>query len=512
MSDATPAPLTPNRGMITISILLATIITALDTTIANVALPHISGSLSASSDQITWVLTSYIVATAITTPMSGWLTGRFGLKRVFVISIVGFTAASAMCGAAQTLEQIVLFRVLQGVFGATIMPLSQAVMFDIYPDEERGPALGLMGMGIMVAPILGPVLGGWLTDNFSWRWVFYINLPLGVLSVLGIQAFFPEDHVPRRLPFDAIGFGLLSLALASFQLMLDRGQSNDWFQSTEIVIETTVAALALVLFIAHTLTAERPLLPIKLVTDGNFLKACVLGFTIGLMLFSVLALLPPMTQNLLGYPVVTAGIVMAPRGIGSVISMFVVGFLVSRVDNRLLIIIGLSLFATAFYSMSKFSLQMGSLGIATTGFVQGLGTGFVFMPMTVLGFATLGPSLRADAAGFLALIRNLGNSAGISIMQAIFTRNVQVVHARLIEGLTPDNPLSRPPYLAAPFSLTDPAGVAALNGEVTRQASMLAYNDVFHLMFLTTVALAPLVLLMRRPTQPMSDEETLWMD
>ena len=512
MSDAAATRPKLNRGMITISIMLATVITALDTTIANVALPHISGSLSASTDQITWVLTSYIIATAITTPMSGWLTGRFGLKRVFVISIIGFTAASAMCGAAQTLEQIIVFRVLQGVFGATIMPLSQAVMFDIYPGEERGPAIGLMGMGVMVAPILGPVLGGWLTDNFSWRWVFYINLPLGVLSVLGIQAFFPADRAPQRLPFDAVGFGLLSLALASFQLMLDRGQTSDWFQSPEIVIEATVAAVTLVLFIIHTLTAERPLLPIKLVTDGNFVKSCVLGFSIGLMLFSVLALLPPMTQNLLGYPVVTAGVVMAPRGIGSVISMFVVGRMVSRVDNRVLIITGLALFATAFYSMSKFSLQMGSLGIATTGFIQGLGTGFVFMPMTVLGFATLDPSLRPHGAGFLALIRNVGNSAGISIMQAIFTRNAQVVHARLIEGLTPDNPLSRPPYLAAPFSLTDPGGVAALNSEVTRQASMVAYTDVFHLMFVTTVALAPLVLLMRRPTQLLSDEETLLMD
>jgi DHA2 family multidrug resistance protein len=512
VSIATPAAPVANRGMITISIMLATIMTALDTTIANVALPHMAGSVSASADQITWVLTSYIIATAIMTPMTGWLAGRLGRKQVFVISIVGFTIASALCGAAQSLEQIVLFRVLQGVFGAAMGPLSQAVMLDTYPAEERGPAMAVWGMGIMVAPIVGPVLGGWLTDDFSWRWVFYINLPVGALCLLGVTTFIPNDRSEHKIPFDVMGFALLSIALAAFQLFLDRGQNNDWFQSSEIVIEAGVAGVALILFIVHTLSVERPFLPVELLGDRNFVTATVLGLAVGLLVFSVLALLPPMIETLLGYPVITTGLVTAPRGIGSLISMFLVGRLVGRIDTRVLIIVGLTMFALAFLGMSRFSLGMNAFAIATTGFVQGLGTGFVFMPMTTLAFATLAPSLRADGTGVFTLVRNLGNSAGISIMQALFTRNVQVVHSRLAEAVRPDNPLAKPPYLAAPFNLDTPIGLAALNGEVNRQASMVSYIDVFHLMFLTTLVMIPLVLLLKKPGDQLRSEEQLLVD
>jgi DHA2 family multidrug resistance protein len=510
-SITTSAPPTINRGMITISVMLATLMTALDTTIANVALPHMAGSVSASGDQITWVLTSYIIATAIMTPMTGWLAARLGRKRVFVISIVGFTIASALCGAAQSLEQIVLFRVLQGVFGAAMGPLSQAVMLDAYPLKERGQAMAVWGMGIMVAPIVGPVLGGWLTEDLNWRWVFYINLPVGVLSLLGVMSFLPEGDAAHKQPFDIMGFALLSIALAGFQLFLDRGPNNDWFQSTEIVLEAAVAAVALILFVIHTLTAKRPFLPVELMFDRNFVMATVLSFAVGLLVFSLIALLPPMLETLLGYPVVTTGLVMAPRGIGSLISMYLVGRMVGRVDTRVLIISGLATFAVAFYAMTYFSLQMNATMIAWTGFVQGLGTGFVFTPMTTLAFATLAPSLRADGAGVFTLVRNLGNSVGISIMQALFAFNVQVVHSRLVEKLTPDNPLARPPYLAAPFDLVSQAGLAALNGEVTRQASMVSYIDVFRLMFLATVVTTPLVLLLK-PGDRIPDEETLIME
>jgi DHA2 family multidrug resistance protein len=499
MSAATSAEAPANRTMITVSVMLATVMTAIDTTIANVALPHMAGSVSASADQITWVLTSYIVAMAIMTPMSGWLAGRFGRKRVFLVSIVGFTAASALCGAAQSLEQIVLFRVLQGALGAAMVPLSQAVILDAYPIEERGPAMAVWGMGMIVAPIAGPVLGGWLTDDFSWRWVFYINLPVGALAVLGVLAFIPDARSERRLRFDVAGFALLSIVLVALQLLLDRGQNNDWFQSPEIVIEAGVGGVALILFVIHSMTAEHPFMPLALLGDRNLVASTILGLAVGVVLFAAMALLPPMTQNLLGYPVVTAGVVMAPRGVGALISTYFAGRLVGRVDNRLLIVVGLGMFAAAFEAMSHFSLQMSSDAIATTGFVQGLGGGLVFVPMSTLAFATLDPALRADGAGFSTLIRNLGNSGGISIMQAMFTRNVQVVHNRLVEGLTPDNPLARPPYLSAPYTLSDPAGLAALNGEVTRQASMVAYVDVFHLLFLTTLVTAPLVLFLRKP-------------
>jgi len=494
-----------NRSMITISIMLATIMTALDTTIANVALPHMAGSVSASADQITWVLTSYIIATAIMTPMTGWLAGRLGRKRVFVVSIIGFTVSSALCGAATSLEQIVLFRVLQGIFGAAMMPLSQAVMLDLFTLEERGPAMAVWGMGVMVAPIIGPVLGGWLTDDFSWRWVFYINLPIGVLCLLGVLTFLHDDHDLVKKRFDITGFALLSILLAAFQLFLDRGENNDWFHSTETQVEAGVAAVALILFLVHSTLADNPFIPLQLFRDRNFSAATLLGVAVGLLVFSVLALLPPMIETLLGYPVITTGLVTAPRGVGSLVSMFFVGRLVGKVDTRLIILTGLSMFAIAFYQMSHFDLLMNAYLIATTGFIQGLGTGLVFMPMTTLAFATLAPQMRADGTGVFTLVRNLGNSAGISIMQAIFTSQNQVVHARLVQGLRPDNPAivtgAGRGGLPAPFSFTNPAGLAALNGEVGRQAAMIAYIDVFHLMFVTTLLMMPLLLLLKPANQ-----------
>jgi DHA2 family multidrug resistance protein len=495
-----------NRGMITISIMLATIMTALDTTIANVALPHMAGSVSASADQITWVLTSYIVATAIMTPMTGWLAGRLGRKRVFVISIIGFTLSSALCGAATSLEQIVLFRVLQGIFGAAMMPLSQAVMLDLFTLEERGPAMAVWGMGVMVAPIVGPVLGGWLTDDFSWRWVFYINLPIGVVCLAGVLTFLHDDSEIVKKRFDITGFALLSILLAAFQLFLDRGENNDWFHSTETQLEAATAAIALILFFVHSTLAENPFIPLQLFRDRNFSAAALLGVAVGLLVFSVLALLPPMIETLLGYPVITTGLVTAPRGVGSLVSMFFVGRLVGKVDTRLIILTGLSMFALAFYQMSHFSLLMNAYLIATTGFIQGLGTGLVFMPMTTLAFATLAPQMRADGTGVFTLVRNLGNSAGISIMQAIFTSNTQIVHARLVQGLRPDNPAvigggGPGGGLPMPFSFTNPAGLAALNGEVGRQAAMIAYVDVFHLMFVTTLVMMPLLLLLKPASQ-----------
>jgi DHA2 family multidrug resistance protein len=505
---ATQAAPALNRGMITVSIMLATIMTALDTTIANVALPHMAGSVSASADQITWVLTSYIIATAIMTPMSGWLARRFGAKAVFVVAIIGFTASSALCGAAQSLGQIVAFRVLQGVFSAPMAPLSQAVMVDIYAPKERGPALAVWSMGVMVAPIVGPVLGGWLTDDFSWRWVFYINLPFGVVALLGMLAFLPSDRhdAPRR--FDLTGFAFLSVMLASTQLFLDRGAGNDWFNSTETTIEAWVAVVALALFVIHSLLAEQPFLPLELARDRNYVATVLVSLMVTMLVFSVLALLPPMMETLLGYPVITTGLVTASRGVGSLISMYAVGQMIGRVDTRLLVALGIVMFAVSFQLMSQFSLGMNSDLIEISGFIQGMGVGFAFMPMTTLGYATMRPSLRGDAAGVNMLARNLGNSAGISIIEAIFTSKAQIAHARLVERLTPDNPLARPPYLPAPFSLTSPAGLAALNGMVDRQASMVAYVGVFQLMFLATLAVLP-VLLLVKPTPAAPVEEFL---
>ena len=489
--------------MILVSIMLATIMTSLDSTIAIVALPHMAGSVSASADEITWVLTSYIIASAIMTPMSGWLAGRLGRKQVFIISIAGFTITSALCGAAQNLAEIVLFRVLQGAFGAAMMPLSQAVVMDIYSPEERAPIMGIWGMGVMVAPILGPVLGGWLTDDFSWRWVFFINLPVGVICLLGVMSFLHEQKSEQKVPFDATGFALLSIGLASLQLFLDRGQNNGWFESTETILEASACGVAFLLFAIHTVTFPHPFLPTQLLGDRNFVTATVLGFATGILVFSVLALLPPMTETLMGYPVITTGLVTAPRGDGSLITMFFAGRLVGRIDTRFIIITGLTLVAASFWGMSHFSLQMDAFAVASTGFIQGLGTGLVFMPVTNLAFVSLAPALRADGAGVFTLIRNLGNSVGVSIMQAQFVRSTDAVRTRLVEPFHRDNPLMQGPSLSAPFSLTLTKGLAALDGEVTRQASMVAYVGIFHLMFLSTLLMVPLVLLLRRPGAPL---------
>ncbi len=509
-SPATAAAGDPNRGIITACVMLATVMNSLDTTIANVALPHMQGSVSASADQITWVLTSYIVAAAIMTPMTGWLAGRFGRKRVFMISIAGFTVASALCGAATSLVQIVGFRLLQGMFGAALIPLSQAVLMDIYPPEEQGSAMAMWGMGAILGPIVGPALGGFLTDNFTWRWVFYINLPFGVLAFLGVSAFIQDHKRDEAAPIDLMGFGLLSIAIGAFQLFLDRGESQAWFESAEIWIEAVTAGLAAFLFAVHTLTANHPFLPRALFADRNFISATIFGFFIGILLFSTLALLPPMMEVLLGYPVVTTGIVSAPRGVGSLIAMFLVGRLVNRFDPRLIIVAGLLVSFIALTGMTRYSLTMDSSLIVWTGVLQGFGIGLIFVPLTILAFGTIGPAYRADGAGVFTLVRNLGSSVGISIMQALHTENAQLVHSRLVERLTLDNPLVR--TLRAPFSLTSSGGAALLDMEASRQASMVAYIDDFKLMAVTALALIPALLLMRKSRKAVSDEHHLLVD
>ena len=497
MSTEAPVPAPVNRNMITLVVMLAAIMTMLDSTIANVALPHMAGSMSASAEQINWVLTSYIIAAAIMTPVTGWFAGRFGVKHTFLIAIIGFTLASALCGAAQNLAEIVLFRVAQGMFGAGMMPLSQAVMLDTYPVKERGQAMAIWGMGVTVGPILGPVLGGWLTDDFSWRWVFYINLPIGALCVAGVAAFLPANRPTHSRPLDWVGFLMLAVALAAFQLMLDRGQQNDWFSSGETVAEGVVAACALWMFVVHTVTKRPSFLPLALLRDRNFVTATLVNLSLGVLVFPVMAILPPMLETLMGYPVLETGLVTAPRGLGSIVSMFVVGRIINRVDPRVLIITGLGIYALSFRAMSHFALNMDWHAVATTGFVQGLGTGMVFTPVTVLAFGTLNPSLRPDATGFFALLRSVGNSAGISLLQATYTRLVQTVHNGLIGRLTPDNPMLRTPEMAGSMSLSTQAGMMSLNAEATRQASMVAYVDLYQLLFLGAVGVMPLILFLR---------------
>jgi len=489
-----------NRAAITASIMLATFMQGVDTTITNVALPHMQGSLSASQDQIAWVVTSYIVAAAIMTPLTGWLAGRFGIKYVFLISVIGFTVASALCGAATSLAQLVIYRLLQGVCGAALVPLSQAVLFQINPPERHAKAMAVWGMGVILGPIIGPALGGYLTDYYNWRWVFYINLPFGVLAAIGILVFIHETRHGHREPFDFFGFATLSLAIGALQMLLDRGELKDWFGSVEIWVETTIAGLALYLFIVHTVTAtDRSFLNRELLKDSNCMIGTVLMFVIGMPLYGTMTLLPLMLQNLMNYPVVTTGLVTAPRGIGTMVAMILVARLVGRVDVRLIILTGLAVTVVSMWQMTGFSLQMGMGPIITSGVLQGFGLGFVFTPLSTITFSTLPRNILTQGTAIFSLMRNIGGSIGISIVVALLAENTQVVHSRLVEHLRPDNPLAQAPYLAPPFSLTTPAGIAALNAEATRQAAMVAYIDDFKLMMLIVILAAPLILLLRKP-------------
>jgi DHA2 family multidrug resistance protein len=484
-----------HRGMITGTVMVASILQALDNTIANVALPRMQGSLSATQDQMTWVLTSYIVAAAIMTPLTGWLADRFGRKPLFLVSIIGFTLASALCGMAQSLDQIVLFRVLQGLFGAALIPMSQAVLFDVYPPSQHGRAMALWGVGVVLGPTLGPMLGGWLTDNYSWRWVFYINVPFGVLAVLGVLAYFPDTtHARKR--FDFFGFATLSIAVGALQLLLDRGPIKDWFNSGEIRLDAALCVLAFYFFVTHTLTARQPFIRLALYKDRNFFTGNILIFVVGVTLFATLALLSPMLQGLLGYSVFQSGLVTAPRGAGTLLAMIIVGRAMGHMDARLIIGIGLALTAYSLWLMSHFSMQLPMSSIVWSGAIQGLGTGIVYVPMAALTFATLPSALRNEGTALFNLIRNIGSSVGISTVQGLMVRNTQVVHSSIAQHLTP--------LLVAQHALSrfrGAAATAALNGQVTAQATMIAYIDDFYFMLLLTLLAIPLLLLVRKPSR-----------
>src|SRR5882724_3420779 len=499
MRGETPRPIA-HRGAMTATIICACVMQGLDTTIVNVCLPHIQGSMSASQDQISWVLTTYIVASAIMMPLTGWLAGHFGVKYIFLASVIGFTITSALCGAAMSLNQLVLYRVLQGICSAGLVPLGQATLFTIYPRERHGYAMAIFSTGAMMGPIIGPTLGGWLTENFDWRWCFYINLPVGAFCALGIFASVRQAPGLRRDAFDGFGFAMLSIGVGSLQMMLDRGQLKDWFHSTEIWIEATIAALCFYLLIVHTVTAgERSFLNRELLKSPNFVAGSVLMFGVGMILSGTLALMPSMMQVLLNYPVFDAGWMMAPRGFGTMLAMFIVARLINKVDNRLFILAGFLMAAASLWQMTGYSLYMGSGPIPFAGFAQGFGLGCTFVPLNLLALSGLPHHILTQGTAMRALMRMLGGSIGIAILQTQLTQNTQIVHSRLMEHLRPDNPLAQAPYLTTPFSLTTPSGIATLNHEVTRQAAMIGYIDDFALMLIVILVSLPLLLLVRAP-------------
>jgi DHA2 family multidrug resistance protein len=487
--------------MITLSIMLATIMQTLDSTIANVALPHMQGTLSASQDQIAWVLTAYIVASAIATPLTGWLCDRFGQKYIFLASISGFTVASALCGMSNTLAEIVLARLLQGVFGAALVPLAQVVLMEINPREKQGSAMAVWGMGVMVGPILGPTLGGWLTDSYNWRWVFFINVPIGALAFYGMWRYIRPDPGRKSARFDVFGFATLSLGLGALQLLLDRGQQNDWFSSTETWIETVIAVIAATYFIAHTaLTpAKKSFLDYRLLKNQNYVTGLLFIFIVGLVLYATRALTPTMLENLLGYPVATTGLVTAPAGIGTMLAMLIAGRIIGKVDLRLTLLVGFLVTAFALWQMTGYSLDLSESDIVWPGVIQGFGTGLVFVPLSAATFATLSPEMRAQGTSLYSLVRNIGSSIGISLVQTLLTRNTVIAHASLVERVTRGSSAWNNPAVAAAFNVRVPTGAALLDGAVTQQAAMIAYIDDFWFMLFLTLLVTPLLLLIRPP-------------
>jgi len=487
--------------MITVSIMAATVMQTLDSTIANVALPHMQGSLSASQDQIAWVLTAYIVAAAIATPLTGWLVDRFGQKRVFMTSVLGFTVASALCGLSNTLFQIVVARLLQGVFGAALVPMSQMVLMDINPREKQGSAMAVWGMGVMVGPILGPTLGGWLTDSYDWRWVFFINVPIGALAAFGIWHYIRPSPATRRMQFDAFGFTSLSIAIGALQMLLDRGEQNDWFSSTETWIEAIAMVIAVTYFIAHTaLTpANKSFVDYRLLKNGNYVTGLMFIFIVGLVMYATRALTPTMLEDLLGYPVATTGLVTAPAGFGTMLSMLIAGRIVGKVGLRLILLTGFLFTVVALWQMTRYSLDLSQGDIIWPGVIQGFGLGLVFVPLSAATFATLSPAMRAPGTALFSLMRNIGSSIGISMVQTILVRNTITTHAKLVERITYANPAWNNPAVASAYDLTQPTRAAALDAMINQQAAMIAYINDFRLMLYLTIAVMPLLLFIRPP-------------
>jgi DHA2 family multidrug resistance protein len=451
------------------------------------------GSLSASLDQINWVLTSYIVASAIMTAPIGWVSERFGRKRLFVICAAGFTFASVLCGFAQSIEQMVAFRLLQGAFGASLVPLSQSVMLDSYSARDRGSAMAIWGIGVMLGPIMGPTLGAWLTDNYSWHWVFFINLPVGIFTVIGLMVFMQETEKTQERRFDWFGFLALAVGIGSLQLMLDRGEELGWFGSSEIILEAIVAASGFYYFLAHSLTTATPFVRFELFGDRNFVAGCIFMVVIGVVLFGTMALVTPFMQNVVGYPILTTGILLAGRGVGTLIAMIIVGRLLKVVEARYCVLVGLALASFTLHQMVDFTDQTSSYTIVQASVIQGFGIGLVFVPLSTVAFTTLPQHLRTEGSAILTLVRNIGSSIGISLVIAQLTNTTIRMHAHLAEYVTPFNNAMQAPPVSSILDMSTAAGRAMMEQLITQQAAIIAYANDFKLLMWLTLATIPLV-------------------
>jgi DHA2 family multidrug resistance protein len=472
---------------------------ALDTTIANVALPYMQGSMSASREQITWVLTSYIVAAAVCTAPVGWLAARFGKKHFLILSLVGFTITSVMCGFAQTLDQMVVFRLLQGAFGAALSPLSQSVMLDLYPLEKRGQVMAIFGMGIMLGPILGPTLGGYLTDAYDWRWVFFVNVPFGIAASVGLWLFFKDNTRNRELQFDWLGFAILGMGVGALQLMLDRGTTKDWFSSDEIMIYAVLAGLGFYLFIVHMLTSKNTFIPRQVFFDRNLVSGLFLMFEVAAVLLASTALMPPYLQTLGGRTVTETGLLLGPRGLGTMVAMMIVGRVANKVDSRLLMSGGTAILAWSLWQMSRWTPDVATSQLLTTTIVQGFGMGMVFVPLQLVAFATLPARLRTDGTALMNLIRNVGSAIGVSIITTIVSNSAQILHA---QNAAHASPFNRALGINGPSLYYDvqlPTGLQMFDGLIQARSAVDAYSNAFLFMFYATLPAFIIIWMLRRP-------------
>ena len=473
-----------------------TFLYAMTVTIANVSLPQMQGALSATQDQIAWVVTFNLVATAVATPLAGWLVSRFGRRRVCNACVVAFGAASLACGLAESLEQLVLFRVLQGAFGAPLVPVSQAIVLDTYPKRRHGAVIAIYGMGSVLGPIVGPVVGGYLSETYDWRWVFYMIVPFSVLALIGTWLFIHDRESGTRVRLDWLGFLLLAGTLASLQLMLDRGERADWFDSAEILAYGVIAIGALYAFVAHSLTTERPFLRPSLLRDRNYTIGLILIFVFGMLNFTPMTLLPPLLQGVSGYPDSVIGFVLGARGIGTLVAFFLMIF-ASRLDPRAMIGFGFVLQALAGWQLMQLDMNPSFEGVFWPMVLQGFGVGVLWVPITMVTFATLAPGAVAEGSAVYHMVRNVGSSIHISLSTTLVVRMARTNYAEIAPAVSPYNEALSMPWVTGGWNVHEPAGLAALSREIARQAAMIGYLDSFLFFIATSLVVLPLVLLVR---------------
>lgn len=501
-----------NPWLIAIAVMFATFMEVLDTTVVNVSLPHIASTMSATTEEATWVLTSYLVANAIILPMTGWLASTFGRKRLLMASTVGFTVASVLCGLAPNLASLVIFRILQGATGGALQPLSQAVLLESFKPEERGRAMGFWGLGIVVAPILGPVVGGWITETYDWRWVFYINLPVGAMSIFMIQRYVFDPPYLRKVSqgIDYWGMGMLVVGIGALQFVLDKGQTEDWFESNMIIMLAIISAVSLVALVWYELHTEAPIVDLRVFKNRTYATGVFLMTVVGFALYGSLVLLPVMLQTLLGYSSLEAGKAMAPRGIGSLIMMPLVGMLTAKVDPRKLLALGLVIGGGTMLWLGQINLNAGQLDIMLPQFLQGMGMALLFVPLTTVSMSSIVPQHMGNATSLFNLMRNIGGGVGIAVTGTYLARHRQVVAAGLGENVSIYDPTTQSTLAqitqglmaaGADVATATQRAYMILHGMVLRQAAMVSFVTVFRLLGVLFLIMIPLVLIMQRPSK-----------